>query len=300
MFDTEYVRCDLCNSDDTQVMAGYTRTVGLPDSVSIVRCTACGLVYMNPRPTLAAYRKMYEGGEFYQDYQSRVAKYTHLFPQTYEIIEKYKPDRGLLLEVGCATGEFLNVGRQRGWQVIGVDASQSLADVGKTRYGVEIVVSSSVEAIAWPAEQFDVIYASHVVEHLPSPATTLRELLRVLKPGGLIVIQVPNEFEDLLHMFFRWLATKRYRRGGAPVFDHVYFFSPPTLSRMIERTGFSLLKSSTWQNRNRRNLLDSRYPGGKYVKHALFAAGGLIGRGPNIEVIAARPASLPARGPQAK
>ena len=298
MFDTEHVRCDLCNSDEAKIMEGYNHAARLPDSVSIMRCRKCGLVYMNPRPTLAAYRNMYEGGEFYQDYQGRVTKYAHLFPQTYEIIEKYKPDKGSLLEVGCATGEFLNVGCQRGWQVIGTDASQSLAEVGKTKYGVEIIVSSSVKAIAWPAEQFDVVYASHVMEHLPSPSATLRELWRVLKPGGLILIQVPNEFEDLLYVLFRWLATKRYKRGGAPIFDHVYFFSPQTMTRMVEQTGFSLLEISTWQNRNRRNFLASRYPGGKYIKRGLFAAGGLIGRGPNIEVIAAKSASLTTPGQQ--
>ena len=229
---------------------------------------------------------MYEGGEFYGSYQQRVANYAHLFAQTYQMIEGYQPQKGKLLELGCATGEFLLAGKERGWNVQGLDVSESLATAARKQHGLDIIVSPSIEQAALADASYEVVYASHVLEHLPAPSSALRDIHRILKPEGVLVLQVPNEFDDLLYLLFRWLATNRFKRAGADVVDHLYFFSPQSLQQMVGKAQFQILDVSTWKARNQRNLLRSRFPGGRFTKQLLFTFGNRIGRGPNLEVVA--------------
>ena len=285
----EYVACDYCGTNNSGNVYKYTHSLNLPEPLQIVRCPNCSLVYLNPRLALDELREMYEDGEFYRDYQKRVAIYSHHYPKTYQAIEDYKPEKGNLLELGCATGEFLKAGLDRGWEVAGLDVSPSLAKIAKDSWGVDVIVASSIEEARIPDASFDVVYASHVVEHLPSPTNILSDIYRILKPTGLLIVQVPNEFEDLVYVLFRWLATNRFKRSGADIVDHTYFFTPQTLKLMIEKVGFKTLDISTWRERNQRGFLMSRYPGGRFVKKWLFRVGGEIDRGPNIEIIASKP-----------
>lgn len=137
---------------------------------------------------------------------------------------------GRLLDVGCGTGKDLLRFREAGWQVTGVEISPYAAALARTRLGCEVVPGHFDEA---PLEgrRFDVVRLSHALEHLPSPRRSLGKVHRLLCPGGLLWIEVPNaaglERRIFRRHWFHWDLPR-----------HLYHFTPTTLVRLLRDTGF--------------------------------------------------------------
>lgn len=186
---------------------------------SVVRCVRCGLGFLNPRPTVE------EIGRFYpRDYYAkRVAD----MPR-YERLAAYVPgERGRLLDVGTADGQFLELMRDRGWEVAGVEPGGSRPDGDERgldiRYGPFPAVSAGFEA-----GSFDVVTAWAVFEHLHDPAGAFAECARLLRPGGHLVLQVPNLDSPTSRMPI-----------GEDVPRHLYMYDPGTLRAFGERNGLT-------------------------------------------------------------
>jgi 2-polyprenyl-3-methyl-5-hydroxy-6-metoxy-1,4-benzoquinol methylase len=128
---------------------------------------------------------------------------------------------GRLLDVGCGSGHFLARMRTAGWQVVGVEPDPSAAQIARDRLGLPVVVGT-LEALD-PAEGFDAITLSHVIEHVPDPVATLRDCWRRLRPGGRLLALTPN-VNGFGHRVFG--ATWP---GLQPPF-HLQVFSPSTLA----------------------------------------------------------------------
>jgi SAM-dependent methyltransferase len=240
---------------------------------------------MNPRFSPQEHQAQFVGSSFYEAYLPRAERMMAQYPATFRLLERMLGRKGALLEVGCATGHFIKVGQQRGWQVTGIEVSPDLARYARDSFGLDVRVAGQIEDAGLGAQAFDVVYLSHVLEHLHNPRETLEQLRPLLTSDGLLVVHVPNEFEDLLYLLFRPWIKGRFERDGLPT-DHLYFYTPRTIRQLVEQVGFKIERLSTWDWRNQRNLLRGRRPGASIVKAALFAIGGCIGRGSNIEVIA--------------
>jgi SAM-dependent methyltransferase len=122
------------------------------------------------------------------------------------------------------------------WDVHGVEINGEVAEFARRRYGIDIV-PGTLEAVAYPAAFFDAVTMWDVLEHLHDPSATLREIHRILKPGGILVVRVPN--------LASWDATLfgRYWAGlDAP--RHLYVFSPTTLSNMLAQNRYAVLEHS--------------------------------------------------------
>jgi SAM-dependent methyltransferase len=136
---------------------------------------------------------------------------------------------GRLLEVGCSTGEMLQVARGP-FVASGVEADEASSRVAASR-GLDCFCGTLAEA-EFPDAHFDVAALYHVIEHVPSPRAELGELHRVLKPGGWLVIETP----DIANLWFRLLGA-RWRQF---IPDHIFFFTPQTIVRMCEECGFEV------------------------------------------------------------
>ncbi|MBI3087295.1 MAG: class I SAM-dependent methyltransferase [Candidatus Omnitrophica bacterium] len=140
--------------------------------------------------------------------------------------------QGRLLEVGCGKGAWLDYQRQYGFAVTGVEMSRSPVDVAHRRYKLD-VRRGTLEDAKFPDRSFDLIYMSHVFEHLPNPAATLEEMHRILDTCGLAILKVPN------------IASASARRFGAcwlglDLPRHLYHFSPETITALLRRHGFAV------------------------------------------------------------
>jgi SAM-dependent methyltransferase len=141
---------------------------------------------------------------------------------------------GRLLDVGCAGGRDLARFQQMGWNVTGVEFSPTAAAATRARLGCEVFVGDFAQ-VALGDEAFDVLRFSHTLEHLPSPRRALEKAHRVLRPGGLLWIEVPNAAS-----LERWLFGKHWYCWDVP--RHLYHFTPQTLARLVSSTGFRPVK----------------------------------------------------------
>lgn len=234
----EYVRCNLCGADNTSLL----RSEG---PLNLVRCRQCGLVYVTPRLTEEAIQGLYANNYFgssdaaglgYRNYTADQECLLQTFRKRMRWLETYGGPGGRLLDVGCAAGFFMQVGRERGWEVYGVEPASRMAQFARSQLGLEVFEGRLREA-AFPSGSFDAVTLWDVLEHLTDPHQELLEIHRVLRPGGLLVLETQNVAS--------WAARvlgKRWLHYGNQL--HLFHFSPQTVSRVLEDTGFRLLKIS--------------------------------------------------------
>ena len=240
--ETEDVVCDLCGERDCLPVQVLTDTLyHLPGAFTLQRCTRCGLMYLNPRPTPNSIGMFYPPD--YAPYRPpvederlavmRFMRRRKLIKRR-KLIEQYGGlKQGRILDVGCATGLFLREMQLVGWQVVGIEPIQSAAEFARQRFGLEIFEGSLRDA-PFSSGSFDVLTFWDVLEHTFSPRTDLSEAARLLKPGGLLAINIPN-----------WDSFDRQQFGANwQGFDpprHLYMFSRETLTQLLLQTGFDVL-----------------------------------------------------------
>lgn len=242
----ETTTCPLCGS----ASAAYRYTLAdyymrrFDVEATLVQCSHCGLVYQNPRPTPAEMDAHYPPE--YAPYQSgRGPRPGRLLQLAYDygmrkrgrFVTRHK-QAGTLLDIGCATGVFLDAMRRQGhWELHGVEVNPDVAEVARRDHRLD-VFAGTLEEAAYPDNHFDVVTLWDVLEHLHDPAATLREIHRILKDDGIVVIRVPN----LASWDAQWFG--RYWAGyDAP--RHLCVFSPQTLACMLAGAGFSVLDESS-------------------------------------------------------
>jgi len=141
-----------------------------------------------------------------------------------------------VLDVGCATGALLAHLRERGWQTFGAEISPSAIHAREAR-GLE-VRRAAVEDCGFESGFFDLVLASHLIEHLNDPKAFVVEIARVLRPGGYFLVTTP-----CIDGFQARLFADKWR--GA-IFDHLYLFSKATLKALLRSAGFRIEGLRTW------------------------------------------------------
>lgn len=235
----EYVHCNLCGG-------GLTREVAALKGMKIVKCLACGLIYVNPRYGEDELGKSYQEGYLrgddacdfgYEDYLSMKESLTAMFRRHLNKIEAIVPQKGRLLDVGCAVGFLLQEAESRGWEAWGVEISSEAARFGKKELGVRII-QGTLNDTALDGASFDVVTLFDVLEHTLNPLGELREVHRILKPGGYVFLTLPNAGSLPARIM------GRYWYGYKKVKEHFYYFTPPTAKRILAESGISFVEVS--------------------------------------------------------
>lgn len=155
-----------------------------------------------------------------------------MFGHLCDNMQRYKTN-GQLLDVGCGVGQLLQVAKSRGYGVQGCDISPWASQYAREQgYAVR---TGALDALAYPEQAFDIVTASHTLEHVPSPVSFLQEIHRILKNDGLLVIAVPNIASVMAGvMGARWAGLKPEQ--------HLWHFTPDTLRALLGRAGFRALQ----------------------------------------------------------
>jgi SAM-dependent methyltransferase len=232
------VNCPICDADHYQrIETARDRLLGIPGEFQMVRCLECGGVYLNPQPTTDEILHYYPAD--YESYAgARVDELSGLqrLSVAYGLYKRRRAvtryvSAGRLLEVGCATGAFLNTMRAAGdWEVYGVDISEHAVTYARERLGLNVFLGQLAEA-QFPADYFDAVVMWDVLEHLPNPKAALGEVRRVLKDGGWLIFRVPN-----LDSWDAKLFGPYWAGFDAP--RHFTTFSMATVRRLLEAVGF--------------------------------------------------------------
>lgn len=217
---------------------------------AVVDCTPCGFAHLDPLPTADALRATYRR-HYYDsvkpDYLAREASEQAYWALEYD--DKLDacaalglPVPGRLLDVGCSGGFFLAHAARRGWEVLGVEPSEQAAAHARG-LGVP-VVERFLDQLDWGAlEPFDVIHLKLVLEHLPDPAGVLTAAAARLRPGGLLCVQVPNDF-NALQAVVRETLPDTPSWWVAPPY-HVNYFTFASLRALCTRVGLGVVREDT-------------------------------------------------------
>ena len=235
--DRESAVCPICRVDPPPFAFDF-------QGFSLARCPTCRLELHSPRPHGGNARHTQRSPSARgSDEANADARHRRQYDRQCDRLERLRPGGRRLLDVGCGAGAFLRFGRERGWDVEGTDyvVTSWARDSGAR------VWEGELPAIEFGGARFDVVRFNHVLEHTRDPLTELRAARSVLAPGGVLLIGVPNLAGASLRAK-SWqsrlgLKGKRWRHYAA--LHHLWFFTPATLSRLVETAGFEVLHWET-------------------------------------------------------
>jgi 2-polyprenyl-3-methyl-5-hydroxy-6-metoxy-1,4-benzoquinol methylase len=196
------------------------------------------MLITHPQPSLENLGKYYES----EDYISHTDNKRSLFEKLYHfiksialknklnLINSLQPNKGKILDIGAGTGDFLSVAKNDGWQTVGVEPSERAKSIAINK-GVSFVSATS----ELENHSFDVISMWHVLEHIPDLDNQIKELKRLLKPTGTLIVAVPN---------FKSFDAKHYGKFWA-AYDvpiHFWHFSKTAIKLLFEKEEMQLEK----------------------------------------------------------
>jgi len=200
----------------------------------IYRCQRCGLGFVDPMPSRDELLALYDEGYFQSTDESLgYANYEPPKEWFAELLRKLRwaGAESPLLDIGAATGDFLLLAKEHGFEGLGIEPSFEAAKKAKQK-GVQILVGLFEEVAASLASaSFGGVVMSHVIEHFPAPFCALKECARLLRPNGWIAILTPNYASP------KWKdKDKTYRISR----EHLFYFTPLSLSLMVAKAGFTV------------------------------------------------------------
>ena len=211
----------------------------------IIECELCGFKHVVPIPgeeeLATIYRDEYYSLEkpFYLDWhQEDLPWWNTVYQDRYQTFEDNLPGTNRrILDVGSGPGFFLLHGKERGWDVLGVEPSSQAAAHARG-LGLDIMEGFFDEQVASCIGKFDVVHMSEVLEHIPDPRKMLRLAYGVLNPGGLIAVIAPNDYNPFqcalrtMYGYEPWWVTPPH---------HINYFDFASLSRLLEVIGFQII-----------------------------------------------------------
>jgi 2-polyprenyl-3-methyl-5-hydroxy-6-metoxy-1,4-benzoquinol methylase len=231
-------KCPLCeNPGIEKVLQGKDHFL-THEEFGIYECASCGGWFTNPRPDST------EIGMYYSsvDYISHNTRKNDLLTRVYRIIRNYRigqkfnlirrySDGKKLLDIGCGTGEFIAYVKRKGWVTAGIEPGTSARQFATGFLKQEVWPEEYLSKIADSC--YDVVTMWHVLEHVFNPPERIREIQRILKPGGFAIIAVPNRSSwDAIHYGAEWAAYDLPR--------HLIHFNRDSLTRLFSADKFFL------------------------------------------------------------
>jgi len=213
---------------------------GKKGGYGIEECPSCGLVQLVPTPTPETLRALYEGDSYfdgeagtgYSEYEDQEEEYLATFREDVRRIGEFIPS-GRILEVGCGYGYFLQAAEEAGYDAYGIDLSPMAVEWAAKRHPDRVFLGLLEEVPEIQGQKYDVIFGSHLIEHLTEPSDFLRQAGKLLRPGGLVVMVTPN-IKSLLSRVSgsRWVSFK--------IPEHVSYYDPATITTLLSRTGYTV------------------------------------------------------------
>jgi 2-polyprenyl-3-methyl-5-hydroxy-6-metoxy-1,4-benzoquinol methylase len=264
--------CKVCGAAGEPLYNNLSDAVfAAPGRWSLSKCSRenCGLLWLDPMPKVSDLAIAYK--EYYTHNDREASNLRSFAKQAYRIFvntlllfvsvpgERARAKRmfidrrgpGRLLDVGCGRGDFLHMMSKRGWEVHGVDFDPAAAMAAKALYGLNVRVGTLTDVI-FSGDRFDVVTASHVLEHVPDPQEFLKQCRLLLKDGGMLLLKTPN-----VGSFGHRHYGKSWRGLEPP--RHLHLFTIGALNACAASAGFASVNSFTTAAGAEQILIASHY-----------------------------------------
>jgi 2-polyprenyl-3-methyl-5-hydroxy-6-metoxy-1,4-benzoquinol methylase len=196
---------------------------------SYYKCSDCTMVYLNPmmneQATIDYYTNLNTGQGDVVASDSKF--YTEIYSMGLDSIQEYKSS-GKILDIGCSTGFFLDIAKNRGWETVGIELG--IEEASKAQLKGHVVHKETIEKIP-ESEMFDVVTMWDVLEHIPDGIDQLKKINQHLNNKGILFFQIPNS--DAL--------AAKIMRSECRMFDgleHTNLYNPKTIIMLAEKSGF--------------------------------------------------------------
>lgn len=235
--------CPICHHDKFSAFLSCLDHTVSRETFHIVSCNKCGFKFTNPRPAEAGLGKYYQSEEYVSHSGTKKGLVNKLYHwvRSYALGKKLQlinshasrfiPNTSQLLDIGCGTGEFLNVCKQAGWNVMGIEPDARAREFGSKAYGIDVREESALKTLA--NESCDIITMWHVLEHVPLLNERVGELKRLIRPDGKIIVAVPNCNSADAKTYGRFWAAYDLPR-------HLYHFAPSDVRSLFSRHGMRI------------------------------------------------------------
>jgi len=224
-------------------------TLDSVDNFDVIECEICGFKHIIPLPSVEEMEKAYKN-EYYVNQKPLYLKqakedldwFNLVHGERYDFFEKHlSSDRRRILDIGSGPGFFLQYGKARGWDVLGIEPSSQAAAYSRS-LGLEIVEDFLTKQTPEKLGLFDVIHMNEVLEHIINPSEMLQIVRKLLKPGGLLFVLVPNEYNPFQYAlrtvcgFEPWWVKPPH---------HINYFDLNSLSNLLSSNGFEIMQKES-------------------------------------------------------
>jgi len=231
----DYTNCMLCGIDNTDLLF-------MKEGFRFVQCKGCNLVYVNPRLNDEKIDHLYVSGRFEYQFRnlfipSAAYRKEKLYAERLKLIESYMPT-GKLLDVGAAAGHFMETALERGWDAYGVELSPFGIEYAKNELKIKNIYKMGLLEQKFDGDFFDAITMWDVIEHLKNPLDIVKEAYRILKPGGMIFVYVPN-FDSVE------VAVCKEKCDTIVADAHLIYFTTATIKELLQKADFNVVYTDT-------------------------------------------------------
>lgn len=211
------------------------------EEFAIYKCSECGLLITRPMPELSKLGSYYASENYIshsdeqKDLLSKVyhfvRNYTH--KRKYKLLKKYSSGNSVL-DIGCATGEFLHYCASQGMKTTGVEPNDKARLIAQSRFKLEVATEPEIGSLE--TESFDLITMWHVLEHVPDLNHRMQDIYRLLRKDGFAFIALPNHASYDASFYYRFWAAWDVPR-------HLYHFDRKSLSALATKHGFEVVSA---------------------------------------------------------
>lgn len=233
--------CPLCSCPEIPHFLSCTDHFLSKEIFNICKCVNCGFIFTQDYPEESEAGRYYESEAYISHSDSKKS----IPDKVYQLVRRIMLSRkkrivvefsglsiGNLLDIGSGTGHFLNAMKETGWRINGVEINAKAREYAVAQFNIDTISPENIQTL--PAESFDCISLWHVLEHFQDPFKYMKEISRLLKPEGVVIIALPNSgSSDSKHYGKKWAAYDVPR--------HIWHFSPSTFSIFAQKNMFSII-----------------------------------------------------------